>query len=265
MAATSGVELNDPALQGTFTTFSNWIGEKGKFFCETVSNVSFYLSQVPGAPSLWEGMDKGFGNCKKVLSLPVAIKGTMSLYDKLLKEGVGKVRNLVGNVFQITGDAIDGIMGFQSFGIVTMSNKMAGQLKLIKGVTGVIGLPNAVYNMHKDLGRLRKINLNKVDHPEIKDVKKALELKKNLVNAEINNKWYERLRFITAWCTCVLGTAGLVASYPWAVAIISSIGLCGKYKAYSNQVASEFWLGRYAELMPVESQKGALFNHIDRI
>lgn len=264
-AITSNIESNDLMPSDTATIFSGWIEEKGKYFCEAAANISFYLSRVPtfyghGISQSWDNANRGLNNCKKIMAFPTAIKGAMVFYDKVVKGGE-LLRNLAGDVCYIIGDTIDGFTGVQSFGIIRMTPALAAPLARIKDLTGVLGLGNTVYNLTVDMDKLRKIDLNKVVHREIKETKKGLEFKKNSVNAEIDAKWYDRLRCMTSISLCVLGTVGAVTGAlisPWVFAMVGTVTVYGKYNMYASKVASTFWQNRYAELMPTQLKQNQL-------
>ena len=300
-AATSSVELNDLMEQGTFTTtVSDWVGDKGKYFCEAAAIGSYYMSQVPvlygriispnwgTASANWVGAEEGLKGCKKILAFPGAIKGAMALYEKLQKGGES-VRNLLGDACYVIGDTIDGFTGFQSFGIFTNPpqalvnclervktfTKLKNTIGFFKDITGIYGLGNTAYNAHVDIGKLRQIDLTKVTHPEIKDTKKALELKKNWVTAEIDNKWQDRLRCLTACAMCALGAGksavlwlgftavaypitSMILTHGLLFAVLGTIGIYSKYNMYASKVESGFWQNRYAELIPTQSSKSQL-------
>ena len=126
--------------------------------------------------------------CKKLLAFPSAIKGAMSLYEKL-KAGGARIRDIVADVFYITGDAIDGLVGFTTLGKIPISKLIVDRLSRFKDITAVFSLSNTTYNLITDLRKLKRIDISKTTHPEIQDVEKAVVYKTNWVHAEMNNKW----------------------------------------------------------------------------
>lgn len=276
-ATTSEVESNDISLPSTLDTISNWMGDKAKYACEAIGNFSIYISRIPtfyghGSSPFWSGVESGMKDCKKILAFPGAIKGSISLYEKI-KKGGESVRNLLGDVSYIFSDTLDGLQGFNAFGFM---GKCSGPIvDRLKDLSGIYGLGNTSYNLTVDMQRLRQIDLNKVVHPEIQDPKKALELKNNWINAEISNKWHDRLRCMSAVAMCTLGIAGAaVVAFaapwvamswtfyaPWMFAALGTVGVYGKFHMYAAKAEGGFWQNRYAELIPtVKSTQSASVN-----
>ena len=263
MESTANITIDDLLEpQDKLSTLSDWAGDKAKYFLEGLSNISFYISKIPtlyglGTSPSWNSAESGFKNCKKLLAFPNAIRGSMVLYEKLQAGGT-LVRNIAADVCYVIADTIDGVVGFASLGAVAMNPVLSSVLARIKDITGIFGLSNTSYNLSMDLAKLRRIDLNKVTHSEIKDAKKAAEYKKNWVKSEIDNRWYDILRNVSSIGLCILGTGSAIAGAlcagvavsPWIFAAIVSVSVYGKFNMYAQKTEATFWQTRYAELLP---------------
>jgi hypothetical protein len=247
-------------LPGTLTTFSNWIGDKGKYACEALANVSFYLAQIPTLygneqSSVWSSLEGRMKDCKKILALPSAVKGSITLYENVRK-GKESYRNLLGEFTYVLSDAIDGFQGFHAFGFGFLGKCSGPIIDRIKDFSGIYGLSNTSYNLTVDMNKLRQIDPSKEVHPEMEASKKemAVDVKKNWIQAEINNKWHDRLRCMSAVAMCALGTVGAlfvaIPAAPWVFAALGTAGVYGKYNMYAAKAEAGFWKSRHAELLP---------------
>ncbi|MBM3192260.1 MAG: hypothetical protein FJZ63_06405, partial [Chlamydiae bacterium] len=246
--------------QATLPSFSEksdaWIGDKAKYFFETLANVTDYLKAVPGVAPI----NAQFKACKSVLAFPAAVKGMMDLYDKI-KNGGEKLRNLVGSACYVVGDALDGLRGFSHFIFDgSLGTPLKGQaweqasyirrampaifskLEFIRNVTGLVGLSNTVYNNTLKLKELSKVDPNKIEH-KVVSTTQATVIQQHMLQAEIGNQASDRLRNVSALAMCVLGLLGpvLVAAVgvsvsPWVFVGLGSIGVIGKASMYFHKV-----------------------------
>lgn len=279
--------LNEWLPPSAKETFSDWITDKGKYFCEAVANAAHQLSLFPTLggtkdpvsgvwtafpeSAAWSSVQVGMKNCKNFLAFPSVIKGSMSLYANLRKGGV-LARNLIGEACYIIGDSIETLQGYtalagtkipETIRILGFDILCKAPLERVKDVTGIFGLSNTSYNLTLDIEKLRQIDLTKGVHKDIKDVKKALELKKHIVEAEIDNKWYDRLRCMSSVALCTLGLTGTIVGAAlcphfvfssWLFAALGSVSVYGKYNMYASKAQGEFFQRRYAELLTVKTQ-----------
>lgn len=269
VSGTQDLAVNEWLPPSSETTFSDWIADKGKYFCEAASNAAFYVSQIPnlygyGASPAWERASKGLGECKKFLALPNMIKGGMGLYDQIQKGGE-LTRNLVGSACYVLSDAIDTVQGYAVLSGSALPGCLKAPLERIKDLTGIFGLGNTAYNLTVDIEKLRQIDVNKSTRSGVKNTSESLEIKKNIIDSEIDAKWYDRLRCLTAIALCCLGSgsallfkAGLVATATPVPAMVFALlvtgGIYGKYNMYASKVHGDFWKTRYAELVPVPAK-----------
>jgi hypothetical protein len=241
----------------TATSLSDWIGDKGKYFCEAVSNISFYMSQIPtfyghGVSQTWDQVGSGMKSCKKILAFPSVFKNGVTFYDHI-KEGKERTRNLLGEVSYIIGDTIDTVQGYMALATKAIPPGIRGPLERIKECCGIFGLTNTSYNLTVDINKLRQIDVTQKPHPGVQDQKTAVELKRHIIDSEIDSKWYDRLRCISSIGMCVLGLTGAVcgtAFSPWLFAGIVSVSLYGKHRMYASKAEGMFYQTRYAELIP---------------
>lgn len=241
----------------TATSLSDWIGDKGKYFCEAMSNISFYMSQIPtfyghGVSGAWDKASNGMRSCKKILAFPSVFKNGITFYDHI-KQGKELARNLLGEVTYIVSDTIDTIQGYAALANKAIPAGIKGPLERIKDLCGIFGLTNTSYNLTVDMEKLRKIDVTKETHAGITDQKKAIELKQNIISAEIDGKWYDRLRCMSSVALCVLGLTGAILGTtfsPWLFAAIVSVSVYGKHLMYARKAEGVFFQTRYAELIP---------------
>lgn len=251
---------------------SGWMGEKGKYFSELFAQISFIFSRIPGTDAAAFNASNVFFNAgKKVLAGPSAIKGTMKLAEKFfhpvdlknrLLEGKEKVRNLVGEICYVFGDTVDFLGGLSSntFKVLPASVKNFVGLKsisLTKDLSAIFGLSNSAYNLSCDIERLKKAGITVVDK-KIKDPAKkeaAKQYKESMLEATINNKWWDIQRDVCAVAMCVLGVASTAigASFsPWVFCALGTAGLVGKALMHFEAQKVGFWKERYAEVIPAK-------------
>jgi hypothetical protein len=279
MATAINIEASDLIPADMYNKTSDWASDKPRYFCEALANMSFYLSKIPqftipyfgyvydGSKSFVDA-GKQLGNCKTFLAVPSAVKGMVGLYENLQKGGM-KARNLTGDVAALVGDSLDSLKGINLFicdnckqteeqGVFYKIFNKAGVFKdifdrmdLIKNIAGTVGLVNSIYSNNIELANLRKIDANK-NVGSVANQDKAVEVKKNWVQAEIGSRWHDRLKNVTGLAMCTLSlsaiTAGLVVS-PWIFAVIGTAGLAGKFLTYSHKMDANFWHTRYAEMV----------------
>lgn len=255
--ATVTSSIEDLELPGTLTTFSNWIEAKPKYFIESLYNSADWVSKILGqagyaaSSTVWDNASKGLNTCKKLLAFPAAIKGSMTLYEKVSKGGE-LARNLAGDVCYVINDTIDGLEGFSKIGILSIPDAIfKGALGTLKNLVGIYGLGNTTHNLTIDMEKLKQVDLTKLPHKGIKDPVKALEIRKNWIDAEFNSKWHDRIRCVSAIAMCSLGLMTSITGIgvPGIVftTIVTVSLIVGKYPMFANKEASAFWQSRYAE------------------
>lgn len=257
-------------------TFTEWAGDKGKYFLELMERISFLFGNIDflgrGA-SQWKELEKGMKYSKGFLALPSAIKGTVNLcqdYTQFKDGGLylradKLVRNMLGDMCTIFCDALDGIRSLYVFsfnnGKIIEEKLPFKHLDNLKSVLGIAGLSNLVWNISTDIAKLRTVDLTKAPKG-VSEPEKAIEIKKRWVEAEINSKWWDAQRHISAIasCTLSLGIAaaatcfgvtllGATASM-WTFAIIGMTGTAGKFLTYKEKEEAARYQKKLAELMP---------------
>ena|GEM_PF-1582022 len=250
---------------------SNWIGDKGKYFLESLANAADHLRLMPtlagrSESQAWTSVNTGLKNAKNVLAFPSVLKGAHTFYYAV-QSGAKSVRNLAGDFCYLVGDTIDtiqgglGMVGSKIPATVQMLGKnmyLAAPVQFLKNVTGVYGLGNTAYNLTLDLEKLKQIDVTQGATPKGMTKKDGVALKEQIVQAEIDNKWYDRLRCVSAAAMCAIGLTVSIGMFgpasPWVFAVLGSVGVYGKYNMYAAKTRGECFQTKYAELLPERVQ-----------
>ena len=243
-----------PGILGQFIT---WTGEKAKYSVEAFANLSAIASQVPKIfggnqiNALYTSRNEAgyentayakFGTAKKLLALPSVIKAAPQLYTTLT-EGRKSLRDIAGEVCYFIGDSIDSLSAMKSFGIFNLSDSNFLWKKVlapIKDLTGFIGLSNSAYNLTEKMSQLKAKDVTVAPMQGVANAQEkaavATECRRNMVDAQVNNMWWDRFRDITAIAMCSIGLVCfyLVDSRVWCCSrdsfeslVLCSIVVCG--------------------------------------
>lgn len=233
----------DKELPSVSEKLSMFVEDKAKVFVEILANASFYLSKGNVVSEVY---DKNLQAVKTALSVPSFIKGVMSLSENIAKGKLALKKTIVDVSFLI-GDGVDAVKTLGTLTIYKTSKQALDVLGKVKNVTTLIGCGIQLKDGLSEAGKLVKIDPTKVDGSKVKDVNKAIEIKKRWVASELSAKNWDNIKNITGIAFSALTMT--VGYLPWTFALLGTFGIATKVFNYMNKADSSYWNQQYVQIL----------------
>lgn len=239
-SAESSFVFDSPCVE---TKLTSLVEEKAKIFFEILANASFYLNKFADLPEVYQ---KNFEAIKTCFGLPSFVKGTMAFSENVAKGKLALKKTVVDLSFLVS-DAVDSVKTFKTLAIYTATDATLKTLGKIKNIASLVGVGIQLKDGLNEAAALSKIDPKKIDEEKVKDVKKAVDLKKRWISSELTAKHWDNLKNITGIAIIALNlTVGVM---PWTFAVVGTCSIVAKVMNYMNKCDSDYWSARFIEIL----------------